>query len=461
MSDYDLIIIGSGPAGYVGAIKAAQLGLKVACIEKEAALGGTCLNVGCIPSKALLHATELLFQIEHEGKEMGIEVGSLRVDFKKLMEYKQKIIEKLTGGIQFLLKKNKIDLIRGEGELASPTSVRCNGKEYRGKNILIATGSEAIPLPFLPFDEKQILSSTGALNLESLPKKMLIVGAGVIGLELGSVYRRLGAQVEVIEFLATPIPEFDKDLSKAFQRILEGQGFTFHFNAKVVAGRKEGGKVLLEVETKEGRKSMEGDVCLVSIGRRPFSKGLGLEKVGVTTDQRGFIKIDKNFRTEIPSIFAVGDVAGQPMLAHKGSEEAVAVVEMLAGHTPTFDYATIPNVVYTSPEVASVGFTEQALQEKGIPYNHALFPFVGNSRYQAMGGKEACMVKALSHKETGHLLGLHMIAPHASELIIQPALALHKKLTLSDLTTLTYPHPTLSEALHEVYLALLSKPIHI
>ncbi len=426
---YDIVVIGSGPAGYVGAIKGAQMGFKVACVERDKTLGGTCLNVGCIPSKALLHATELLYHVQKEGNILGIEAPkSFNID--ALMNQKEKIVQKLTGGISYLFKKNGVDLVQGEGVIENPTTVRVGDKRLTTKYIIIATGSEPIPLPFLPFDEKTVLSSTGALALKSVPKKMIVVGGGVIGLELGSVFRRLGTEVEVIEAMDRIIPEFDEDLSKGFQKVLENQGIKFHLNTKMEKGQ-----------------TFSGDVCLVAIGRRPNTKGLNLELT-----PKGFIKIDGSFRTSIPNIFAVGDAAGPPMLAHKGSEEAVAVIELLAGKTPHIDYAAIPNVIYTYPEVASVGFTEAALKEKNIPYKSTQFPFVGNSRYQANGGTDPCFIKILSHKETHHLLGAHILAPNASELIIQPTTALSQKLTLQDLQTICFPHPTLSEALHEAYL---------
>ncbi len=445
---YDVVVIGSGPAGYVAAIKAAQLGFKTACIEKDAALGGTCLNVGCIPSKALLHATELLYHVQKEGNILGI-VPPAAFDIRALMVHKEKIVQKLTGGIAYLFKKNGVEHIRGTAEIKG-TAVEVNGKILESKYIVIATGSEALPLPFLPFDEEFIVSSTGALALKNVPKKMLVVGGGVIGLELGSVFRRLGSEVEVIEFMDRIIPEFDLDLSKAFQKVLEKQGITFHLNTKVISGKKIDKGVLLEVD---GGKAFAGDVCLVSIGRRPYTKGMDLE-----LSAKGFIKIDQNFRTSKPNIFAIGDASGPPMLAHKGSEEGVALMNYLAGKPNGVDYAAIPNVIYTYPEIATVGFTEKELKEKGVPYKVTNFPFIGNSRYQANGGDDPCFVKILVHKESNHLLGAHILAPNASELIIQPATAISQKMTINDLQHVCFPHPTLSEAFHEVY---LDKFLHI
>jgi dihydrolipoamide dehydrogenase len=445
---FDVIFVGGGPAGYVGAIKAAQLGLKTACIEKGNTLGGTCLNVGCIPSKALLHLTE------------GIKPP---IDLVDIMHKKEGVVKKLTAGIEFLFKKNKVTRILGEGRVISPNVIEVAGKGYKAKNIVLATGSSPISLPFLPFDEKKILSSTGALSLMKIPEKMIVIGGGVIGLELGSVYARMGTKIEVVEFMPDILSEFEEDISKGFRKILEGQGFVFHLQSKVTAGVVKDDYVELEVETPEGKKKLFGDVVLVSIGRRPNHKGCGIENIGIEVDQRGFIKIDNSFRTSIPNIYAVGDVAGPPMLAHKGSEEAIVVAEFLAGDTlAPLDYASIPNVVYTNPEIASVGFGEKELIEKKIPYNKAVFPFIGNSRYIANGGVDHCFIKAFSHKESGHLLGCHILAPHASELIQGPTIAMKARLKVSDLATTTFAHPTLSEALHEVFLTLSSgKPIHI
>ncbi len=440
---YDIIVIGSGPAGYVAAIKAAQMGFKVACVERDKTLGGTCLNVGCIPSKALLHATELLYHVQKEGNILGI-AAPTSPNFDPLMSRKEKVVQKLTGGIAYLFKKNGVDHLRGTATVKNTGRVEIDGKEVKSKYVVVATGSEPIPLPFIPFDEERVLSSTGALALKSIPKKMIVVGGGVIGLELGSVYRRLSTEVEVIEFMDRIIPEFDLDLSKSFQKVLEKQGITFHLNTKVVSGKKTESEVVLEVE---GGKTFSGDVCLISIGRRPYTKGMDLKLT-----QKGFIQIDQNFQTSAPNVFAIGDASGPPMLAHKGSEEGVALIEYLSGKASHVDYAAIPNVIYTYPEVASVGFTEKELVDKGIPYKMTNFPFIGNSRYQANSGDDPCFVKILAHKESGHLLGAHILSPNASELIIQPATAISQKMTLNELKTICFPHPTLSEAFHEVYL---------
>ncbi len=458
---YDVIFIGSGPAGYVGAIKAAQLGLKTACIEEGSSLGGTCLNVGCIPSKALLHATDLYHAIIAETKAMGIEVGSTHANFSQMMKHKEEVVNKLTGGIQYLFKKNKVDHIKGRAQITSGNTIEVEGKIYQTKNIVLATGSEPMALPNLSFDETTILSSTGALSLKEIPKKMLIVGGGVIGLELGSVYHSLGTTVEVIEFMDRILPEFDDEIALTFQKILEKRGFIFHFNAKVVGGGREEKGVKLLVEKQGEKQSFTGDVALISIGRKPNTRDLGLEKAGVKTDKRGFVEIDSRFCTSNPNIFAVGDVAGPPMLAHKGSHEAISVAYHIAGKYHPFDYTAIPNVVYTNPEIASVGFTEKQLKERGVDYNKSNFSLVGNSRYNANGGKDPGFVKAFSHKKTGHVLGCHILAPNASELIALPTLAIQHRLTAEEVAHTCFPHPTISEALHEAFLGLTGKFLHL
>lgn len=459
--EFDVVFIGSGPAGYVGAIKASQLGLKTACVEKENTLGGTCLNVGCIPSKALLHATELLHGIQHEGKEMGILAEKTQVHLDELMAYKTKIVGKLTSGIAFLFKKNKVTHLKGVGRILDANTIDVAGTQIKTKNIVIATGSDPIELPFLKFDEKKIVSSTGALSLTEIPKKMIVVGAGVIGLELGSVYRRMGTEVEVIEFMDRILPEFDETVSKTFQKILEGQGFTFYLKSKVVSGKVKGNRVDLQVETSEGKKPFQADVVLVSIGRKPRIDGTGVQEAKIALTERGFVQIDGNFQTSVKGVYAVGDVAGPPMLAHKGSDEAVVLAELLAGHQTTIDYAAIPNVVYTNPEIASVGFTEAQIKAKGIDYKVTNFPMVGNSRYQANGGKDPCFIKAIMDKKTGHLLGCHIVSPAASELIQGPVMAMRERIKVQNLSETIFAHPTLSEGLHEAYLGLSSKPIHI
>jgi dihydrolipoamide dehydrogenase len=446
---YDVCVIGSGPAGYVAAIKASQEGFKTVCIEKDKVLGGTCLNVGCIPSKALLHRTELLSHVRKKGHVFGLTLPQeLQID--TLMKEKEKVVTKLNTGIDYLFKKNKVERILGEANLQNDGSLFVNGTKIEAKYIIIATGSNPTPLPFLPFDEKKVLSSTGALSLDFIPKKMLVLGGGVIGLELGSVYQRLGSNVEVVEFMDRIIPEFDSDLSIAFQKTLENSGMKFNLKTKVVSAESIGSSVKL---VSEDGKIFEGDVCLVSIGRRPNP-----HKMDVKLTPRGFIEVNANYETSINNVFAIGDVSGPPMLAHKGSMEAVSLIEFLKGRMKKINYTSIPNVIYSDPEVASAGFSESELNEKGIGYIKNSFPLVGNSRYQAIGGDDPCFVKALFHEKTKHLLGVHILAPNASEMIAQPSTAIDKKMTLEDLKKVCFAHPTLSEALHEVY---LEKFLHI
>lgn len=435
---YDIVVIGSGPGGYVAAIRAAQLGLKTACIEKNKTLGGTCLNVGCIPSKALLHDSEI------------------SKDFPKMMERKGKVVAGFTTGIEGLFKKNKIDWIQGTGKLTGPNTIDVGGKIIEAKNIVLATGSEPIALPFMPFDERKILSSTGALALTTVPKKMLVVGAGVIGVELGSVYNRLGSEVVFIEFLDRICAGFDMALSKALLKSLTNQGMVFHLSHKVM--KAEG--TTLTVQGPDGEKKFSGDVVLVAVGRKPYSDGLGLDKVGIQKDPKGFIPIDNSFRTSQPNIFAIGDLVEGPMLAHKASEEGIAVVELIAGHNPTLNYMTIPNVVYTHPEVASVGLSEEELKARKIAYKSSQFPFKANSRARCVDDDEG-FVKILADQATRRILGVHIIGPSASELISEATIAMQLKATADQLADTCFAHPTLSESLKEAALGLFKAPIHI
>jgi dihydrolipoamide dehydrogenase len=440
---YDVCVIGSGPAGYVAAIKASQVGFKTVCIEKDNVLGGTCLNVGCIPSKALLNRTELLAHVRKKGYIFDLHIKEeLKIDL--LMKEKEKVVEKLNQGIDYLFKKNKIELVLGTANLESDGKLFVNGERLEAKYIIIATGSVPTPLPFLPFDEKLVLSSTGALSLNFIPKKMLVLGGGVIGLELGSVFRRLGSEVEVVEFMDRIIPEFDEDLSRGFQKTLESIGIKFNLKTKIIKAEKGDFGVKL---FSEDNRVFEGDVCLVSIGRKANP-----QKMDVKLTDRGFIEVNENFETNIKNVFAIGDVSGPPMLAHKGSTEAVSLIEYLKGNKKLINYVSIPNVVYTDPEVASCGFSESELKDRKIPYIKNSFPLVGNSRYQAIGGDDPCFVKALFHEHTKHLLGVHILAPNASEMIAQPSTALDQKMTLDQLKLICFAHPTLSESLHEVYL---------
>ncbi len=435
---YDVVVIGSGPGGYIAAIRAAQLGLKTACIEKNPTLGGTCLNVGCIPSKVLLHDTET------------------SANFTEIMARKTKVVAGFTKGIEGLFKKNKIDWIHGSGHLIGPNTIQVGAELIQAKNVILATGSEPIGLPFLPFNEKTILSSTGALALPSVPKKMLVIGAGVIGVELGSVYKRLGSEVIFIEFLDRICPAFDTSLSKALLKVLTQQGMVFHLSHKVT--QAEG--TTLTVEGPAGKSQLTGDVVLVAVGRRPYSEGLGLETVGIQRDSKGFIPIDGSFRTSVPHIFAIGDLVEGPMLAHKASEEGAAVAELIAGHHPVINYIAIPNVVYTHPEVASVGLTEDELKLRKIAYKSSQFPFKANSRARCMNDEEG-FIKIFAEEGSRRILGVHIIGPSASELIAEAALAIQFKATADQLAETCFSHPTLSEALKEAALGLFKMPLHI
>jgi dihydrolipoamide dehydrogenase len=453
---YDVIVIGAGPGGYVAAIRAAQLGLKVACIEKRSSLGGTCLNVGCIPSKTLLHSSEWFWHLQKEGAHQGISVSSLSYDWKTMQSRKETVVTQLTKGIEGLFKKNKIDWIQGHGSLKGSHTVAVNDQSFEAKSIILATGSEPISLPFLPFDEKMILSSTGALALSSVPKKLLIVGAGIIGVELGSVYQRLGSEVVFIEFLDRICPNFDLEVSKQLLKIFTSQGMSFHLSHKVISA--EG--TTLTVQGPQQEMQFTGDAVLVAVGRRPYSDQLNLESAGIQKTPKGFISVDASFRTSQPHIFAIGDLIEGPMLAHKASEEGVAVAELIAGHRPIVDYLSIPSVAYTFPEVASVGLTEEELKIRGIPYKVGKFPFKANSRARCSGEDEG-FVKVLADASSYRLLGVHIIGPHASELIAEATLAVQLKSTAHQIASTCNAHPTLSEALKEAALAVVSAPIHL
>jgi len=457
MKKYDLAVIGSGPGGYVAAIRAAQKGMQVVCVEKEASLGGTCLNIGCIPSKALLHTTEYYHRIAHQGKEFGIEYADLSVNLAKMMERKQRVVTGLTSGIDFLFKKNQVTHIHGEAKLLSGTTVQVGDETFEVRHILLATGSEPIPLPFLPFDEKKVLSSTGALSLPAVPKKMLLIGAGVIGLELGSVYRRLGAEIEVIELLDRVTPGLDREISKNIQHILQKQGFSFHLGTKVTAGKVEKDKVILTLEKGE---TVFGDVVLVAIGRRPYFKGLGLEALGIQQDKQGRVLIDQNFRTSISTVYAIGDLVDGQMLAHKASEEGVAAVDIIAGENSHVNYLAIPNVMYTWPEVACVGMTEEEARQANLELILGKISFRAIPRARCSGDEDG-LVKMIGEKSTGRLIGLHMIGPSTSEMIHEGVLAIEQKMTLAQIARASHAHPTCSEAIKEAALAALGQAIHI
>jgi dihydrolipoamide dehydrogenase len=463
---YDLIVIGGGPGGYVAAIRAAQLGLKTACVEKRRTLGGTCLNVGCIPSKALLHNSHLYSEAAHEFKERGIEVGTVKLNLKKLMANKDNIVNDLTKGIEFLFKKNKIDYLQGLGTIEKPgTVVVTNGKKkttYETNNIVIATGSDSAPLPGVEVDQKQIVTSTGALSLAKVPKHMAIIGGGVIGLEIGSIWARFGAKITVVEFLDRILPTNDGEVSKQFQRILKKQQFEFRLSTKVIGAKKtKTGVTLTTVPAAGGEEeTIKADVVLLSIGRTPYTEGLGLDTVGVETDARGVIQVDKHFQTNIAGIFAIGDCIPGPMLAHKAEDEGVVVAEILAGQSGQIDYDAIPGIVYTWPEVASVGKTEEQLKESGRAYKAGKFPFMANSRARCNGDTEG-FVKLLADADTDEVLGCHIVGPDAGNLIQEIVTVIEFGGSAEDVARTCHGHPTLTEAVKEAALAIAGRPIHV
>jgi dihydrolipoamide dehydrogenase len=467
-TQYDLVVVGGGPGGYVAAIKAAQLGMRVACVEKRGALGGTCLNVGCIPSKALLHSSHLFAEAKHGMAKHGVKVSGVELDLGAMLANKDQVVKTLTQGIEFLFKKNKVDYVVGAGRLESPGKVvaQPNGdgaaRELATKNVLIATGSDVMPLPGVIIDEDRIVSSTGALDLKRVPKHLLVVGAGYIGLEMGTVWRRLGAKVTVVEYLDRVTPGMDGEVSKEFEKILKKQGMTFKLGTKVTGVDTSGDAVKVTVEPAKGgqAETIECDTVLVAIGRRPYTEGLGLENVGVRLDNRSRVETDVNWRTSVAGIWAIGDVIAGPMLAHKAEEEGSSVAELLAGQQPHLDYDIIPGVVYTAPEVASVGKTEEQLKEAGTAYKVGKFPFLANSRARSIGTTDG-FVKILADAATDRVLGAHIIGPEAGVLIAEIAVAMEFGASSEDIARTCHPHPTLEEAVKEAALATFSKPIHI
>ena len=457
---YDVVIIGAGPGGYNAAIRAGQLGLKTAIIEKRETktLGGTCLNVGCIPSKALLHASELYEAAEKNFEGLGIKTGKLSLDLAQMLKQKDEAVAGLTQGVEFLMKKNKVDVYLGAGEILSPTRVLVTDaggeKDLDTKNIVIATGSEVTPLPGVEIDEQQIVSSTGALSLPAVPKHLVVIGAGVIGLELGSVWRRLGAKLTVVEFLDRVLPPMDGEVSKQFQRILKKQGVDFKLSSKVTGAEKLKTKVKLTVEPAAGGapETIDADAVLVAIGRRPYTQGLGLETVGVKTDKRGFIETD-HFKTSVPGIWAVGDCILGPMLAHKAEDDAVACIELIAGKAGHVNYDTVPSIVYTHPEVASVGKTEEQLKEAGVAYKVGKFPFMANSRAKTNHETDG-FVKILADAETDRLLGCHIIGVEAGELIAEAVSVMEFGGASEDIARTCHGHPTRSEAVRQAAMAV-------
>ncbi len=464
---YDLVVIGTGPGGYVCAIRAAQLGLKTAVVEKRATHGGTCLNVGCIPSKALLHASEAFEEANHHFADLGIEVSGVKLDLKKMMSFKSEGVAGNTKGVEFLLKKNKVDTYQGTGRIAGAGRVEVvtedgGNRMLETKNIVIATGSDVAKLRGVEIDEQVVVSSTGALELDRVPKKLLVIGAGVIGLELGSVWRRLGAEVTVVEYLDRVLPGMDGEVGKQFQRILTKQGLVFKLSTKVtgVEVAKKGAKVTVEPAQGGASETLEADVVLVAIGRVPYTQGLGLETVGVQTDDKGRIQTDEHFATNVTGIYAIGDVIAGPMLAHKAEDEGVAVAEILAGHSGHVNYAVIPNVVYTFPEVASVGKTEEELKKDGIAYNAGKFPFTANGRAKANGTTDG-FVKVLADAQSDRVLGVHIVGADAGNLIAEVAVAMEFGASSEDIARTCHAHPTLTEAVKEAALAVAKRAIHV
>ncbi len=468
---YDLVVIGSGPGGYVAAIRAAQLGLRTAIVEKRGALGGTCSNVGCIPSKALLQSSHHFEMASEEFSHHGIK-AQVTLDLTTMMGRKDQVVQDLTQGIEFLMKKNKVDHVVGEGRITAPGEVTvkpaksakkgAKKQTLKTENILIATGSDVTPLPGVKIDEKQIVSSTGALELKKVPETLAVVGAGVIGLELGSVWGRLGAKVTVVEFLDHILTGMDAEVSKQMQRILTKQDMDFKLSTKVTAAKTAKGGVTLSMESVEGGKkeTLKADVVLVAIGRRPFTESLGLDKIGVEIDGHGFVKVDEDFQTNVEGVFAIGDVIGGAMLAHKAEDEGVVAVEIMAGQSGHIDYNAIPGVVYTWPEVANLGKTEEQLKEAGIEYNVGKFPFTANSRARCNADADG-FVKILADAKTDAVLGCHIIGPEAGDLIQEVAVAMELSASAEDIARISHGHPGLSEAVKEAALAAGGRAIHI
>jgi len=467
MASYDLVVIGTGPGGYVCAVRAAQLGMKVAVVEKNATLGGTCLNIGCMPSKALLHASDMFEEAAHSFAKMGVSVSSPKLDLPAMMNFKQQGIDGNVKGVEFLMKKNKIDVIVGRGKIIGAGKVEVTDADGKAqlvetRNIVIATGSDVARLKGIEIDEKRIVSSTGALSLDQVPGKLLVVGAGVIGLELGSVWRRLGAEVTVVEFLDRILPGMDSEVARQFQRILEKQGFAFKLGAKVTGVDTSGNRLVATVEPAAGgaAQSIEADVVLVCIGRVPYTEGLGLQDAGVVLDNRGRVQIDAHFATSVKGIYAIGDVVAGPMLAHKAEDEGVACAEIIAGQAGHVNYDVIPGVVYTTPEVSVVGKTEDELKQAGIAYTVGKFPFTANGRSKVNQTTDG-FVKILADAKTDRVLGVHIIGREAGEMIHEAAVLMEFGGSAEDLARTCHAHPTRSEAVKEAALAVGKRAIHM
>lgn len=462
MANYDVIIIGAGPGGYVAAIRCAQLGLKVACVEGRDTLGGTCLNVGCIPSKAMLHASHMLHEAEHNFAKMGLKGKSPSVDFKQMLAYKDETVTGNTKGIEFLFKKNKVDWIKGWATIPTAGKVKVGDETHEAKNIIIASGSEPSSIPGVEIDEKTVVSSTGALELPKVPKKMVVIGAGVIGLELGSVYKRLGSEVTVIEFMGKVTPGMDGEVQKQFQKMLTKQGLEFIMGAAVqgVEAGKTKAKVTYKLRKDDSEATVDADVVLVATGRRPYIDGLGLEGLGVEMTERGQIKTDAHWATNVKGIYAIGDVITGPMLAHKAEDEGMACAEVIAGKHGHVNYGVIPGVIYTHPEVASVGATEEQLKDEGRAYKVGKFPFMGNARAKAVFAGDG-FVKLLADKDTDRVLGCHIIGPGAGDLIHEICVAMEFGASAQDVALTCHAHPTFSEAVREAALACGDGAIHV
>jgi|TARA_Y100000996_G_scaffold233091_1_gene183405 dihydrolipoamide dehydrogenase len=461
---FQAVVIGGGPGGYVCAIRLAQLGLKTACIESRGTLGGTCLNVGCIPSKSLLNLSEEFHKVQNLSNK-GIEIGEVKLNLSKMMKSKDKAVTILTKGVEFLLKKNKVTYFKGTGSFKSKNEVSIKDEKNKetiisSEKIIIATGSVPVSLPGIDFDEKIIVSSTGALKLEKVPKKMVVVGGGYIGLEMGSVWSRLGSEVHVIEFLDHITPGMDKEISQEFMKILKKQGINFHMQHKVELVKTNGSGAIISTKDKDGnKKDFNTDIVLVSVGRKPNTNGLNLEKIGVKLDDRKRIKTNKDFQTNVKNIYAIGDVIVGPMLAHKAEDEGIAVAENIAGQSGHVNYNTIPGVIYTTPEVASIGQTEEQLKEKNIKYKIGKFSFMANSRAKAIDDSEG-FVKILADEKTDKVLGAHLIGPHAGELIAEIGVAMEFGASSEDIARTCHAHPTFSEAVKEAALSVDKRAIH-
>ena len=460
---YDVIVIGAGPGGYVAAIRCAQLGLKTACVEKRDTLGGTCLNIGCIPSKAMLHASEVYEEASHHMAALGVKTKGVSLDLPVMMKHKDDVVEANTKGIEFLFKKNKVDWLKGTGSIPEAGKVNVGGTIYEADSIIIASGSDVISLPGIEIDEKQIVSSTGALELKEVPKSMIVIGGGVIGLEMGAVWRRLGAEVTVVEFQDNILPGMDGEVRKEALKLFKKQGMNFKLSSKVIGAVKTKRDVAVKIEPTSGEgdgEALIADIVLMAIGRKPYVENLGLDILGMEMTQRGQIKVDEFFETSVEGIYAIGDVIEGPMLAHKAEDEGVILAEMLAGESGHIDYDKIPAVVYTWPEIASVGKTQEQLEEAGVDFKVGKFPFMANGRARAMNATDG-FVKILADAKTDRVLGAHMIGPNVGDLMSEVVTVMEFDGTAEDIARICHSHPTLTEVVKEAALAVHKRPIHI